>query len=294
MRPPSRRRPIPIELVIILGLILVNGIFAGSEIAIVSLRRTRLQQLVDEGRRGAQTLAALRGEPERFLATVQVGITIVGTTAAAFGGSTIAVHLEPLIASVPWLADEAEEIAFAAVVALISYLSLVLGELVPKSLALRVGESYALMMAKPLLALSWIAKPVVWLLTASSNVVLRPFRDRTNFMEARISKEEILQMVDEASKAGTLHEHASEIASRALAFDKLPLRDVMIPRDRINPCRRLPPSMRSDSFSSRNAAHASRSTGGHSRTSSGTSAPRISSPSPGKGSWSSSRTSCVR
>lgn len=193
-----------------------------------------MQQLVDEKRHGAQALTALRDEPERFLATVQIGITIVGTTAAAFGGSTIAVHLEPIIGAMPWLARHAEEIAFAAVVASISYLSLVLGELVPKSLALRVGETYALLMARPLLTLAYVAKPLVWLLTVSSNVVLRPFRDRTNFMEARISKEEIQQMVDEAGKAGTLHEHASEIASRVLDFDKLPLRDAMIPRDRID------------------------------------------------------------
>jgi len=177
------------EMVIILALILVNGIFAGAEIATVSLRRTRLQQLVDEGRLGAPALATLRASPERFLATVQVGITIVGTTAAAFGGSSMAVRLQPLIAAVPWLANEAEAIAFAAVVGLISYLSLVLGELVPKSLALRSGEPYALLMARPLLGLAFIAKPIVWLLTASSNLVLRPFQDRANFMEARISKE---------------------------------------------------------------------------------------------------------
>jgi putative hemolysin len=211
-----------------------NGVFAGSEIAIVSLRRTRLQQLVEDRRAGAVSLAALRAEPERFLATVQVGITVVGTTAAAFGGSTLARHLEPLIARIPWVAAEAEEIALGLVVAAVSYLSLVVGELVPKSLALRAGEAYALFVAKPLLGLSWLARPIVWLLTASSNLLLRPFSDRTNFMEARISKEELQQMVEEAGESGALHEHASEIASRALAFDKLSLGDVMIPRGRID------------------------------------------------------------
>ena len=89
-------------------------------------------------------------------------------------------------------------------------------------------------MARPLLGLAWLARPVVWFLTASSNVLLRPFADRTNFMEARISKEELQQMVAEAGESGTLHEHASEIASRALEFDKLQLKDVMIPRNRVD------------------------------------------------------------
>ena len=119
-------------------------------------------------------------------------------------------------------------------VALVVYLTLVIGELVPKSLALRFGETYALVVAKPLSALSYAAKPLVWFLTASSNLVLRPFSDRTNFMEARISKEEIEQMVDEAGRTGAIHEHAGELASRALEFDRLLLRDVMIPRSRID------------------------------------------------------------
>ena len=116
----------------------------------------------------------------------------------------------------------------------ISYLSLVLGELVPKSLALRFNETYALLMAGPLLGLAWLARPVVWFLTTSSNVLLKPFADRTNFMEARISKDELQQMVEEAGETGALHEHASEIASRALDFDKLLLRETMIPRNRVD------------------------------------------------------------
>lgn len=212
----------------------MNGILAGAEIAVVSIRRTRLQQLVEEKRAGAEAVAKLRALPERFLATVQVGITVVGTTAAAFGGYRISRYLEPTIARLPWFTEEAEEIALAIVVAAVSYLSLVLGELVPKSLALRSGETYALLVAKPLLALSWVARPVVWFLTATSNLFLKPFKDQTTFMEAHISKEELQQMVEEAAESGQLDIHASEIASRALAFDKLTLREVMIPRNRID------------------------------------------------------------
>ena len=223
-----------VELAVVLLLILANGVFAAAEIAVVSLRRSRLQQLVDDGRAGARTLVELRTHPERFLATVQVGITVVGTTAAAFGGASLARHLEPWLRRLPGMEEGADQLALGVVVALLSYLSLVLGELVPKSLALRHGEGYALLLARPLQLLSHVAKPVVWLLTASSNLLLRPFSDRTDFMEARISKEELQQMVEEAAEVGELDEGAGELASRALAFDRLTLAEVMIPRNRID------------------------------------------------------------
>src|SRR4051794_27227808 len=101
-------RAIFVELVVIVALILANGVFAGAEIAVVSLRRTRLAQLVDEGRVGAAAISALRTQPERFFATVQVGITVVGTPAAAFGGAAFARHLEPLVARLPFIGDNAE------------------------------------------------------------------------------------------------------------------------------------------------------------------------------------------
>lgn len=216
-----------------LALVLANGLFSGAEIAVVSLRRTRLQQLVDEGRASARAVAQLRESPERFLATVQIGITIVGSTAAAFGGAAIADRLAPPIARVPGLARYAPEIALALVVALVSYLSLVLGELVPKSLALRASERYALLAARPLRALSAIAGPLVWFLTKSSNLVLKPFGDRTTFTEARVSAEEIELLVDEAGRAGALDAPTAEIASRALAFRELTAGDVMVPRSRV-------------------------------------------------------------
>jgi putative hemolysin len=222
------------ELIVILALMVVNGVFAGAEIAIVSLRQTRLQQLVDSNRVGAKTVATLRAEPERFFATVQVGITVITTTAAAFGGARMASHIEPLLRPLPFVGRRADGFALAIVVVLVSFLSLVIGELVPKSLALRRSELYALLVAKPIAGLSRIARPIVWFLTATSNLLLKPFSDRTNFMEARISKEEIEQIVDEAGKSGAIHVHASELATRALDFDRLVLRDVMVPRGRID------------------------------------------------------------
>src|SRR6266540_2145012 len=205
------------ELAIIVALVLLNGVFAGAEIAIISVRATRLAQLVDEGRASARAVKWLRDEPERFLATVQVGITVVGATAAAFGGAVV------------------------AVVAIVSFLTVVLGELVPKSLALRASERYALLVARPLRALSHAARPVVWLLTAVSNAVLRPLGDRTTFSEARLSAEELEQLVREAGKAGALDAPTAEIASRALAFRDLTAGDVMVPRSRVVALRRDAP-----------------------------------------------------
>jgi putative hemolysin len=210
-----------------------NGVFSGAEIAIIAVRKTRLAQLIDEGRASARAVQRLRDEPERFLATVQVGITVIGATAAAFGGATLSEHLVPLFGRVPALEPYARQLALAAVVALVSYLSLVVGELVPKSLALRAPERYALLLGRPLLGLSFVARPIVWLLTASSNAVLRPFGDRTTFTESRVSAEELEQLVDEAGKVGALDAPTAEITSRALAFRELTEADVMVPRSRV-------------------------------------------------------------
>lgn len=221
------------EIVIVLALVLLNGVFAGAEIAIISLRKTRVQELLDEGGQAAQAVAALRANPERFLATVQIGITVVGATAAAFSGSSIAERLAPAFARIPAFATWADDLALAVVVVGISYLTLVMGELVPKSLALRAAEPYALFIGRPLRALAWIARPVVWSLTASSNGVLRWFGDQTSFSESRLSMDELLQLVDEAAEAGSVGEHAGEIAARALRFDALDAASVMVPRNRI-------------------------------------------------------------
>src|SRR5664279_901561 len=133
------------ELAIVLLLIMANGVLAGAEMAVVSVRKTRIQALVDQGRRSARALATLRGNPERFLATVQIGITVVSTTASAFGGVALAGDLEPWLRALPGIGPYAHDVALGIVVALISYLSLVFGELVPKSLALRAVEPYALL-----------------------------------------------------------------------------------------------------------------------------------------------------
>jgi putative hemolysin len=230
MRFPRTECPIGLEIAIVLVLILLNGVFAGAEIAILSVRRTRLRELAEEGSTRATAAIDLRAHPERFLATVQIGISVISATAAAFGGSRVAADIAPYIARVPFLAAEAEEIALALIIAAVAYLSLVLGELVPKSLALRSAESYALWIATPLAAVAWLARPLVWFLTASSNCVLRLFGDRTSFTETRYSSEELQQLVDEAASAGPVDPDVGEIASRALDLHDLDVSAVMVPR----------------------------------------------------------------
>ncbi|WP_081465990.1 hemolysin family protein [Stigmatella aurantiaca] len=214
-------------------LVLANGIFAGAEIAIISLRKTRLRELVEAGSSSAPAVLALRDDPERFLATVQIGISVVGATAAAFGGASIAKRLAPVLEQLGVSATAAEEVALGLVVVLVSFLSLVLGELVPKSLALQYAERYALLIAPVLRTLSRLMKPVVWFLTFSSNLVLRFFGDKTNFSESRLSAEELQQLVEEAARSGTVDPRTGDIASRAFELAGLTAFEVMVPRARI-------------------------------------------------------------
>jgi putative hemolysin len=128
------------------------------------------------------------------------------------------------------LSEHAEGLALALVVAAISYLTIVIGELVPKSLALRAAERYALVVARPLVALSYLARPLVWVFSASANILLKPFGDTTTFTEARHSAQELQQLLEEASQAGTVDHEAAEIATRALELPELVASDVMVPR----------------------------------------------------------------
>jgi putative hemolysin len=229
-----------VELLIILLLVFINGLFSGAEIAVLSVRKTRLADYIRRRDRRALAVRDLRDHPERFLATVQIGITVVSTAAAAFGGASIANSLTPVIEGIG-VGTYADEIAFGLVIALVSLLSLVLGELVPKSLALRYSDSYAFLVSRPLKLLSQMTRPLVWFLTASSNLVLRMVGDRTTFTEARLSRDELQQLVEEAAKTGSVDPRASEIASRALGFGEVTVAEVMVPRTRVVAMRRNAP-----------------------------------------------------
>lgn len=223
---------IGLELLVIVGLTLVNAFFAGAEISMLAVRKTRLRELADEGHRSAQVALRLREEPERFLATVQVGITVVGATAGAFGGAVLEQPIAMFLRKLG-LGSASDQLAFVVVVSLVSVLSVVVGELVPKSLALRYSERVALRVSRPLFLLSRIARPLVWFLTAASNLLLRPFRDRTTFTEARLSPEELRQLVDEAAAAGTVDKETGDIATRAIDLGNLKAYSVMVPRSEI-------------------------------------------------------------
>jgi putative hemolysin len=219
------------ELLILLALVLANGLFAGAEIAVLTVSKARVQQRAQEGHRGALAVQALRDRPERFLATVQIGITVISAAAAAFGGASIARDLAPLLEGL--VGTAADEVAFALVVGGVSFLSLVLGELVPKSLALRYSDSYSFLIGRPLLRLASLARPIVWLLAACSNAVLKLFGDRTSFTESRTSREELRSLVHEAAQSGSVDRPSSEIATRALELADITVAEVMVRRDKI-------------------------------------------------------------
>lgn len=213
---------------IIILLILANGFFAASEIAVVSARRGRLQQRADAGNHGARIALQLAEEPNRFLATVQVGITLIGTFAAAFGGDVLA---EPLAATLaPYTgAQYADVIALTLVVLLITYLSLILGELVPKRLALQRADATAAFVAPIMLWISRAAAPIIWFLTISTQAVLR-LLGRSRQEEEQITEEDVLSLVREGTQDGTVEETERELIERVFAFTDRTAREIMTPR----------------------------------------------------------------
>lgn len=211
-------------------LTLANGVFAGAEIAMLNVRKSRLRELAEKGSSAARSVETLRENPERLFATVQVALTVISSGAAAYGGAAVSEDVATYIAGLGIMDPNlAAPVALGLVVAGLSFLSLVLGELVPKSLALRTTERYALLIGPLLLVLSRALSPFIRLLTATSNVILRPFGDSTNFAESRHTREELENLIEEAAD-GTIDERVSDLATRALAFGDLTAWDVMIPK----------------------------------------------------------------
>src|SRR5687767_2497647 len=164
---------ITVELLVIFALLLVNGVFAMSEMAVVAARKTRLEHRAEDGDAGARAALDLAAHPTNFLSTVQVGITLVGVLAGAFGGAGIARVLAARFAEAPWLAPYAEPVALGLVVAGITYLSLIIGELVPKRIALGHPERVASLVARPMRLVAKVGAPLVAVLTGSTNLVFR-------------------------------------------------------------------------------------------------------------------------
>jgi putative hemolysin len=221
-----------IELTLILILILANGFFAASEIAIVSARKGRLEQQIQAGKHGAQIALELAERPDRFLATVQVGITLISTFAAAFGGASIARILETVLLSYPMLAPYASSIALGVVVVCISYVSLILGELVPKRLALQNAEGIASVVAPIMRRLSRLGSPVVSFLTISAQVVLR-LLGRHNVVELPITEDDIMALVREGAQGGALEATEERLIGNVFGFTDRTVRSLMTPRTQL-------------------------------------------------------------
>jgi putative hemolysin len=200
-------------------LILLNGLFSMSETALVSARKAGLRQRADAGDNGARSALELANSPNRFLSTVQVGISLIGVLSGAVGGAAIA---EPLAGAfsgaVPGLAPYAGAISFGAVVGLITYLTLILGELVPKRLALNGAETVASRVAGPMRSLSTLASPAVWFLGVSTDAVLRLLRVRPSD-EPPVSEREVEILLEEGALAGVFEYEERDLARRALRLD---------------------------------------------------------------------------
>ncbi|HEX9186306.1 MAG TPA: hemolysin family protein [Vicinamibacteria bacterium] len=221
-----------LELALIGVLILVNAFFAGAEIAVVSARAARLRTLADEGSRRADAVLRLKADPDRFLATVQVGVTVVSTLASAVGGVAAIERLEPWIAALPWpwLQRLAEPLAVAVVVFVIAYLSLVVGELVPKSLAVRHAEAIALRVAPVIEWTSRLAGPAVTALAASSRFLLRLLGQKGEAPLPFHSLEDLKAIAEEAGRQGVV---SDGIVAGAVEFHERDVREIMTPRPRI-------------------------------------------------------------
>ena len=221
-----------VEITLIVTFIVLNGVFAMSEIAVVSARKARLRQRADAGDAGARVALALASKPGDFLSTVQIGITLIGTLAGAFGGATVARQLALTLRQVQFLAPYSEALALAAVVVLITYLSLVIGELVPKRLALNNPESVAARVARPMRALSRAVGPVVRLLSLSTEAVLRLLQVRPS-EEPPVTEEEISIMIAEGARAGVFQKSEQDIMANVLHLDEWRISKLMTPRPEI-------------------------------------------------------------
>lgn len=217
---------------LILVLILINGVFAMSEMSLASSRKARLKKLADERRAGAKTALQLHQEPSRFLSTIQVGITSVGILSGALGEDALTVPLHQQLSKFPLIAPYADGLALVLTVVLITYFSVVVGELVPKRLALLRPESIAVIVARPINGLAIIATPLVWLLSASGNLLLR-IMGAHRPPQATVTNEEIKLLMEIGSKAGVFHASEGHLVANVLRLDEHRVGAIMMPRNSI-------------------------------------------------------------
>ena len=220
------------EILIIFILLLANGVFAMSEIAVVSARKARLKSLADGGNLQARAALALALHPTSFLSTVQIGITLVGILAGTFGGATLSKQLKEWLETLPALAPYSQFISILVVVGSITYFSLIIGELVPKRVALSNPEGRAMLIAKPMTGLAVLAAPAVWFLTISTNLVLKIFGLGKD-VEAPPSEEEISNLIEQGTTAGVFHRAERAMVEGVLRLDERCVTEIMTRRTKI-------------------------------------------------------------
>ena len=217
------------EVLIVVGLTLLAGIFVAAEIALVSLRRSRLDQLVDENRRGAARVRRLVADPGRFLAVIQIAITFIGFLSSAVAAVTLAEGLTELIARVEWLTRGAEAISLVIVTSLVALFSIVIGELVPKSLALAFPDRTSLLLAGPVDLLGRLLAPLVAVLTGLTRVLVRPFGAHVT-KEAQITAEELKLIVERGGEEGVLEAEEEQMIHAVIELGGRRVHEVMVPR----------------------------------------------------------------
>ena len=205
------------EYFIIFFLIVLNGLFAMSEISLVSSKRARLEEKAKKGSSGAKTALKLLDEPEKFLSTVQIGITLVGIIAGAFGGLTLADDLTPTIEKITWLAPYARQTAIVVIVSVITYFSLIIGELVPKTIAFNNPEGITITLAPFMKFLSWITTPIVAFLSLSTKVFLKILMIKPKD-ETPVTEDELKILIEKGAQFGTLEHRESELLKRIFRF----------------------------------------------------------------------------
>lgn len=220
------------EFLIILLLIILNGILAMAEIAVVSSRKSKLQQQAQDGNKNAHAALELANNPNRFLSTVQIGITLVGIFAGAFGGATISEALSRQLSTIPWLDPYSDALALGTVVVIITYLSLIIGELVPKRIALNNPEMLASILARPMLGLSNISSPLVSLLAVSTDFILKTLHIKPS-EQPSVSEEEVRMLIREGARTGVFEVTEREIVERTLRLGDKKVNALMTPRKEI-------------------------------------------------------------
>ncbi|MXO75294.1 DUF21 domain-containing protein [Altererythrobacter aerius] len=221
------------DLVIIAGLIVLNGVFAMSELAIVSAKTSRLKSAADKGSGAARTAMALAADPGKFLSTVQIGITLVGIVNGAYSGASLGGPVGERLAALGVPAEYAPQVGFALVIAVTTYASLVVGELVPKQIALRAAVPIALVASRPMALLAKVAAPVVWLLDTSSSLLIRLLGVRPAG-QASVTAEELHMIFSEATHSGVIEHGQSEILAGVVRLAERPVRELMTPRNELD------------------------------------------------------------